>query len=136
MVKGGLARCDAEFHEIKKSSLRILFEVDLKQTVRYISNRVKMLIGYNPDEIRGKGIYNFVILSDLPKMEDAFQRVILKEMTAYVKLRVKSKDREIIPFEIELIPIIQNRNVVGILGTAYASQTRECAFDCHETRLP
>ena len=124
-MKSGLALSEVEVHEIKESSFQIIFEVDLKQTVQYISYAIKMLLGYYPYEIIGKNINSFVILSDLPKMEDAFQRVILEEMTEHVKVRVKSKDRKNIPLEIELFPIVHNRKVVGILGTSYVILTSQ-----------
>ena len=51
-------------------------------------------------------------------MNDAFQRVILEEVTEHVKVRAKSKISKYIPLEIQLFPIVHNRMVVGILGTS------------------
>ena len=129
-MKTILTKSNAEAQEIQESSFQIIFEVDLNQTVQYISFGIKTLLGYYPYDIIGKNINNFVILSDLPIIDDAFQRVILAVVTEHVKVRVKSKDQKIISIEIELIPIIHNQKVMGILGTVYAFEFTKAETSC------
>ena len=77
---------------------------------------IEKTLGYDPYEVIGKNLNNFVLLSDLPEVDDAFQMVISKEQTELRKIRVKSKDGKNIPLEIKFIPIIDNQKVIGIHG--------------------
>ncbi len=101
-----------------ETSIEILFEVDSNHTVEYISPEIKKLLGYKAYEFIGKNFNNFVILSDLPKADNAFQAVISKEHNELLKIRVKSKDGKIIPLVIKLIPTFDGRKIKGIRGVA------------------
>ena len=114
----GLQESDDEFHEIMETCIEIIFDMDLKKTVEYISPVIEKTLGYDPYEVIGKNLNNFVLLSDLPEVDDAFQTVISKEKTELRKIRVKSKDGKNIPLEIKLLPIINNQKVIGVHGIA------------------
>ena len=114
----GLQESDDKFHEITETCIEIIFDTDLKQTVEYISPVIEKTLGYDPYEVIGKNLNNFVLLSNLPKVDDAFQAAISKEQTELLKIRVKSKDGKKIPVEIKLIPIIDNQKVIGVHGIA------------------
>jgi PAS domain S-box-containing protein len=101
-----------------ETSIEILFEVNSNHTVEYMSPEIKKVLGYKADEVRGKNFNNYVILSDLPKTDSAFQAVISEEHDELLKIRVKSKDGKIIPLVIKLIPTFDGRKIKGIRGVA------------------
>ncbi len=101
-----------------ETSIEILFGVDSNHTVEYISPEIKKLLGYKAYEVLGKNFNHYVILSDLPKVDNAFQAVISEEHNELLKIRVKSKDGKIIPLVIKLIPTFDGRKIKGIRGVA------------------
>ena len=101
-----------------ETSIEILFEVDSNHTVEYISPKIKKLLGYKAYEFIGKNFNNYVILSDLPKVDNAFQAVISEEHNELLKIRVKSKDGKIIPLVIKLIPTFDGGKIKGIRGVS------------------
>ena len=102
-----------------ETSIEILFGVDSNHTVEYISPEIKKLLGYKAYEVLGKNFNHYVILSDLPKVDNAFQAVISEELNELLKIRVKSKDGKIIPLVIKLIPTFDGRKIKGIRGVAH-----------------
>ena len=109
---------EEKFHEIAETGVKFLFEVDLQERVTYISPQIDKILGFRDYEVKGNIFNNYVILSDLPKVDDAFQKVISEVQNEFLEIKVKSKIAKIIPLEIKLIPIIETQKVTGVLGTA------------------
>ncbi len=99
--------------------MKIIFKTDLDQTIEYISPEIENPLGYEPDEVIGVHFNNFVLLSNLSKVDAAFQEVISKGKTELLKIRAKSKDGKKISLEIKLIPVFDNQKVIGVHGIAH-----------------
>lgn len=102
----------------KDSNRKILFELDIRHNIEYISPDMNAILGYDPHEVIGKSFSNFVILSDLPDADRALEGVISDEKIEQLKVRVKFKYRKIVVLKVKLIPIIANQKVAGIKGVA------------------
>ena len=111
----------AKFQFDKKSKMTILFEVDLNHTIENISPDIEAILGYDPQEVIGKSLCNFVILSDLPNVDRALESVVSDEKTEQLIARVKSKDGKTITLKVKLLPIIAKRKVIGIQGILHVS---------------
>jgi PAS domain S-box-containing protein len=109
----------AGFQCVKESNRKILFELDLKCTIEYISPDISSLLGYDPQEVIGKNFINFVVLSDLPDADGALGSVISDGTIEQLKVRVKSKDRKAITLIVRLFPITLEQNVIAIYGIAH-----------------
>lgn len=109
---------EEKFHEITETRVKFLFEVDLQERITYISPQIDEILGFRDYEVKGNILNNYVILSDLPKADVAFQKVIFEVQNEFLEIKVKSKIGKIIPLEIKLIPIIETQKVTGVLGTA------------------
>ncbi len=109
---------EEKFHEIAETRVKFLFEVDLQERITYISPQIDKILGFRDCEVKGNIFNNYAILSDLPKVDVAFQKVISEVQNEFLEIKVKSKIGKIIPLEIKLIPIIETQKVTGVLGTA------------------
>ncbi|MGD9042224.1 MAG: PAS domain-containing protein [Desulfobacterales bacterium] len=109
----------AGFQRVKESNRKILFEVDLKYTIEYVSPDINSLLGYDPQEVIGKKFSNFVVLSDLPDADRILGSVITDGTMEQLKVRVKSKDRKTITLIVKLFPIMREQNVEAIYGIAH-----------------
>jgi PAS domain S-box-containing protein len=107
-----------EFFEITEINYDIIFEVDLKQRFEYISPEIKSILGYNAYEMISKKFNKFVLITDLPIADDAFQVALSGKSTKFQEIQAISKDGINVPLEIKLIPISDNQKVIGVHGVA------------------
>jgi diguanylate cyclase (GGDEF)-like protein/PAS domain S-box-containing protein len=59
-----LARSENQLRRITDNMLDVIMEIDAQMHLSYISPSVKDLLGYPPDELIGRSIYDFVIPAD------------------------------------------------------------------------
>jgi len=106
------------YHEISETGAKFHFEVDSQARINYSSPHLLKILGFNGFDVRGNFFSNYVILSDLPKMDDAFQVATSGKRHEALRIKVKNKDGKIIRLETKLIPIFADRKVIGIRGIA------------------
>ena len=109
----------AGFQNVKESNSNILFELDLMGTIEYISPEINAILGYDPQMIIGKNFCNCIILSDLPNADRAIESVISDAKIEQLKVRVKSKDRNIMTLKVKLLPKVAKQKVAGVQGVCH-----------------
>jgi len=111
-------KSEEKYHVISERGAKFHFEVDLQERITYSSPQTNKFLGIRNDEIKGNIFSNYVILSDMPKTDHAFQVVISGKRHEVLRIKVKSKDGKIIKLETILTPRFGNRNVIGVRGIA------------------
>jgi PAS domain S-box-containing protein len=118
-------KSEEKYHVISARGAHFHFEVDLQERITDSSPQIKKVLGFRNDEIKGNIFSNYVILSDLPKADDAFQVAISGKRHEVLRIKVKSKDGKIIQLETKLTPIFGNRNVIGVRWIARMTTASE-----------
>lgn len=111
-------KSEEKYHVLSERDAKFHFEIDLQQRITYSSPQTNKFLGIRNDDIKGNIFSNYVILSDMPKADHAFQVVISGKRHEVLRIKVKSKDGKIIKLETQLTPIFGNRNVMGVRGIA------------------
>ena len=111
-------KSEEKYHVISERGAQFHFEVDLQARITYSTPQTDKFLGIRNDDIKGNFFSNYVILSDLPETDHAFQVAISGKRHEALRIKVKSKDGKIIKLEIKLTPIFANRNVIGVRGIA------------------
>lgn len=112
-----LKESENRYRLIAETSLDIIFQVDPQGIIAYCSPAVYKL-GYTREEIVGKNFNGFLPAPELPKAAEAFQKVISGEYIDQLELYISTKDGLQRPFEINAAPVIANKTVIGIQGSA------------------
>jgi PAS domain S-box-containing protein len=80
------------FRALIENSLDIIFVVDKKGVITYVSPSVERILGYKPEELIGKSGFKFIVLSDVPRAIYDFGKAILtKEVVIPNSFRIRCK---------------------------------------------
>ena len=111
-------KSEEKYHVISERGAKFHFEVDLQERITYSSPEINKFLGSRNGQIKDTSFSNYVILSDLPKVDDAFQLAISGKRYEVLRINVKSKDGKIVQLETKLSPIFGNSGVIGVWGVA------------------
>jgi PAS domain S-box-containing protein len=117
-TKADSLKSEEKYHVISERGAKLYFEVDLQERITYCSPEINKFLESRNGQIKGNSFSNYVILSDLPKVDDAFQVAISGKHHEALRIKVKSKDGKIIQLETKLTPIFGNQMVIGVWGVA------------------
>jgi len=91
--KEELRRREEYFRALIEHSLDIIFVVDKKGTINYVSPSVERFLGYKPADLIGKSGFRFIVPTDLPRAVYEFGKAILtKEVVIPNSFRIRRKD--------------------------------------------
>ena len=81
------------FRALIENSLDIIFVVNKKGTITYVSPSVERFLGYKPEELLGKSGFKFIVPADVPRAIYDFGKAILtKEIIVPNAFRIVHKD--------------------------------------------
>ncbi len=90
-----LARRERYFRALTENSLDIICIIGREGFLLYVSPSVERVLGYTPEELRGKSAFMLVHAEDLPRAHEAFQLALdHPERTVTVQLRYKNRAGE------------------------------------------
>jgi len=75
-VEEALAKSEAKWRSLIQNSLDIITLLDADGTVQYESPSVEKVVGYKPEELIGKNIFEFIHPEDVENVVNAFRAVI------------------------------------------------------------
>jgi PAS domain S-box-containing protein len=113
-----LRESEERFRSIAEESFDIIFRLDVEGIFTYISPSAKTIIGYEPNELIGKPLENYLTGTEIKKIEGAVDRLIEEARISSFELEVKSKNGELKSFEINANSIIKDDNIIGYQGIA------------------
>ncbi len=104
------------FYSLIQNSSDIITIVTEDGTITYNSPSVEHLLGYSPEELKGRNAFELVHPDDLPKVKDALARVICnQETTPSVQFRFQHKDGSWHDLESTGSNQLQNAMVAGVV---------------------
>jgi PAS domain S-box-containing protein len=114
--KEELRQSNEAYRQLVENLNEVLYTLDLKAVVTFITPNVEKISGYRPEEIVGRRFTDFVHPGDLTAHRfDAFQKILAGEnhITEY---RYLSKKSETVWVRSNARAIVRNGEVVGIQG--------------------
>jgi len=88
-----LRKNEEYFRAITHNASDILFAVDERGIITYMSPSAERIIGYSPDELTGRSVFDLFTSDDLPRAIDDFNQALLtKDVAIHKSFRVRHKD--------------------------------------------
>ena len=85
--------CERFFRKLVDSSLDMITVLDERGFIRFENPATEQLLGYQPDELTGRLVFDFIHPDDRPAALCAFQEVLTRQgQTASVEFRFQNKD--------------------------------------------
>lgn len=120
----GLKISEDRFRGIVESSFDVIFEMDLKGTVKYISPSVKEVSGWEPKEIIGNNMSIFLKTNDKKEIFKKMFKLLKDKKRVEIKTHLKNKKGEFMVVKAHAAPRMLNGKLISILGS-YSNVTRE-----------
>ncbi len=112
-----LRQSETSFRLMAETSADIIFQMTIEGRMTYCSQAVRSF-GYDPGQVVGKSFSRFIHQDDLPKAEDALQRLNSGERVNLFEISLLRADMSPVSCEINATPVRENGHVVGIQGIA------------------
>lgn len=96
-----LAHSEGKFRDIVETSPDLIWEIDERGVLTYVSPRFTDLIGYTPEETLGKPIFSFLPEEELPHLRELFSSIThTRELPGGFDVIARCKDGNLITIEI------------------------------------
>ncbi len=102
-----------------------IYEIKSDGTIVYVSPAIKNILGYEPAELIGENIYEYMYREDIPYVVRTLSELSVKKLP-YIEYRYYTKDRQIKWVRTSTSPIFENGVLVGSRGSL---------SDIHERKL-
>ena len=88
-----ILRSERYFRQITDCALDLITILETDGTIRYESHSIKTVLGYDPEDYRGKNAFEFVHPEDVPKVSKAFMESVQSHgHTPLLSFRFRHKD--------------------------------------------
>ncbi|MCK5077065.1 MAG: PAS domain S-box protein, partial [Calditrichia bacterium] len=111
-----LKESEEKFRSFVETSDDLVFLLNKTGHIKYISPRVKELYGYQPDELIGKHLKKTTPMSEVPKAIKVINEVMRGRSLKNFLINQKKKNEQIIPMEVNAVPLKKEGKIVGVLG--------------------
>ncbi len=110
-----LRASEEKYRRLVEEMQEVVYVVDQKGELIYVSPSVEELLGYKPEEMLGNAFARFVFPEDLSRAQEGFERVQAGVM-ATSEYRVLTKEGEIRWGRVSSSPVLEDGRVAGIRG--------------------
>ena len=125
-ARSSLADSQARYRSLVENINDVIFSMDLKGTVTYISPVVQNFGGLKPEQIIGVPFKEFVHPDDQSAVETAFARVLAGHREP-LEFRVIGKDGHLYHVRTSSRPLVEEGRVVGLTGVISDISDRKAA---------
>lgn len=92
-AKAALAKSEAKFRSLIQNSLDMITLLEANGTVQYESPSIEKIVGYEPEDLLGKNIFEFIHLEDAENVINAFHTIVQNPgATLTVEFRFQHQD--------------------------------------------
>ncbi|UCH90242.1 MAG: PAS domain S-box protein [Thermoplasmata archaeon] len=130
-----LEESEERFRTIAERSFDIICKLDIDGNITYISPSVRRALGYQPENLINRNLKGFIPESEITKIERAGKKILKGIDFEGLELKVYSKNKTIVYFEINANPIFKVRKIVGIQGIARDISERKRAEEEMKKKL-
>lgn len=116
-AQAALAESEKRFRTMAETTLDIIFQVDTKGRISYVSPAAESL-GYSPKEVVGRSIEDFLVPDDIPAALEALRQVLGGKKVKLFQLRLLRPDGTPVFYEINANPLFRDGRISGVQGLA------------------
>ncbi|HND20236.1 MAG TPA: PAS domain S-box protein, partial [Acidobacteriota bacterium] len=81
------------FRSVVENTLDLITILDATGVIRYESPAIKWMLGYSPEEVTGRSIFEFIHADDLPGVQEAFGNAVQRNISDQViEFRLSRRD--------------------------------------------
>ncbi len=117
-MENALRRSQKKYRSLVENINEIVYVIDTKAKIKYISPNIENISGYTVDEMKGANFIEFVYQEDREERMNEFRRALLGNNKAS-EYRFLTKSKRIIWVSTKANPVIKNGKVIGIQGLLY-----------------
>lgn len=117
-IEEQLRESEERLRGITERSFDAILSMDLEGRITFVSFVAERILGYKPEEIKGKSLHTFFAEREIPKAAQAFAEVASGKSMRGLELELLRKDGSSVTVEVNGAPIIKDGKVVGVQATA------------------
>lgn len=117
-IEEQLRESEERLKGITERSFDAILAMDLEGRITFVSFVAERILGYKPEEIKGKSLHTFFAEREIPKAAQAFAEVASGKSMRGLELELLRKDGSSVTVEVNGAPIIKDGKVVGVQATA------------------
>jgi len=112
-----LIESEKKYRNIINNLSDIIGELDLKGNITYLSPQIFNILGYEPEEIIGNQIFNYIHPEDVSLISENIKNAIIYDKDFSVEFRAIHKNKSSIPISLRgsLITFKDSQRLVGVL---------------------
>ena len=112
-----LRESEQKYRNLIDSLSDIIGELDLKGNMTYISPQIFDILGYKPEELIGKPVFDYIHPKDVPLISENIKNAILTNKEFSIEFRLIHKDKNYVPISLRgsLITFKDRQKLVGVL---------------------
>lgn len=107
-----LRESDAQLQRITNNMFDIITQTDLMGFIQHVSPSNKIVLGYEPEEVLGRTVYDYLYPGDIEKMMPAVLEAISTNSNARIEYRLRHADGHYLWLESVISPILDDNGIV------------------------
>jgi PAS domain S-box-containing protein len=111
-----LRESEERFRLISESSPDYIVQTDKQGNVVYASPSVKYMLGHEPRNVMGHNFSELVPPVSLSEAKSIMGKALQGETYRNIEFKLSHKNGSLIPVEVNVVPIIVNNELTGLLG--------------------
>lgn len=113
-----LSKTVARFQNLVEVTNDLIWEIDINGKYVYVSPQIYNILGYNPEEVIGKTIFDFMLKEESDRVLNVFNKVIVsKDKINKFEIINLHKNGDKVYLEMNAIPVFDiNNNLIGYFG--------------------
>jgi PAS domain S-box-containing protein len=104
ITEENLAKSEKRFRDLVNTLNEGVWEADADKITTFVNPKMAEILGYQPREMIGKSIYDFIAKEDYPAM-DRYHQNRRKGVAEQYEFRLKRKDGSIVPVQLGVRPL-------------------------------
>jgi PAS domain S-box-containing protein len=114
-----LKKSENQYRELIDSLPQIIFEVDTKGYITFVSRNAIQTMGYSKEDIKsGLNAFNFFISEDRATLQKNLERRLQGEITGGTKYTAVRKNGSTFPVIVYSVPMVTENRIIGLRGIA------------------
>ena len=111
-----LRESEEKYRGLIERSFNMIFMLDLRGTITYVSPACERMLGYKANELQGAQLTQFLKETDRISLEKAYENILKHHTKVGFTLDLERKDNKFSTFEFYISPIYKNGKITGVQG--------------------
>jgi PAS domain S-box-containing protein len=112
-----LKECKTRFENIALIIADWIWEIDCNFRYVYASDKIKEFLGYEPEELTGKSLFDFISVEDIIKVKKYFTKITERKIVPDIENWKLKKDGKALCMVTKAVPLFdRNGNLTGFQG--------------------